>query len=155
MLKHIHSLLSHSPTSIGCSSTFTRYCMFKYIHPLLLYVQAHSLAIVCSSTFTHCYCMFKHIHPLLLYVQAPLLYVQAYSLIVRTFTLSYCMFKHIQPLLLYVQAHSPSAIVCSSTITNSFCICLFDLMLYAPVNHFQSCWDNFLSFWVEPVLSSR
>ena len=28
---------------------------------------------------------------------------------------------------------------------------LFDLILYVPVNSFQSCWDG--SSWVEPVLS--
>ena len=30
-------------------------------------------------------------------------------------------------------------------------ICLFVLILYVPVNSFQSCRDS--SFWVEPVLS--
>ena len=29
---------------------------------------------------------------------------------------------------------------------------LFALMLYIPVNNFQSCRDNFLSSWVGPVL---
>ena len=28
-------------------------------------------------------------------------------------------------------------------------------MLYVLVNIFQQCQDNFLSFWVEPVLSSQ
>ena len=36
-----------------------------------------------------------------------------------------------------------------------FCkkLVLFVLMLYVPVNSFQSFWDDFLSSWVEPVLS--
>ena len=32
--------------------------------------------------------------------------------------------------------------------------CLLVLMLYVPVNMFQSCRVNFLSSWVEPVLST-
>ena len=30
---------------------------------------------------------------------------------------------------------------------------LFVLMLYVPVNNFQSCCDKSLSYWVEPVPS--
>ena len=32
-------------------------------------------------------------------------------------------------------------------------VCLFGLMHNIPVNDFQSCRDDFLSSWVEPVLS--
>ena len=134
MFKHLHPSLLYVKAYSPTDSTFTHYYfIFKHIHLLLLYVQAHSPAIVCSSTFTR-HCMFKYIHPFQ-----------------YMFKYHYCMLKHIHPLL----EHSPSAIVCSSTFNHSFCICLFDLMLYVPVNNFQSCLDDFLSSWVEPVLSSR
>ena len=32
-------------------------------------------------------------------------------------------------------------------------VCLFDLILYTPVNNFSVMWDG--SFWVEPVLSKN
>ena len=37
----------------------------------------------------------------------------------------------------------------------TFIVCSFVLILDVPVIVVQSCWDDLLSCWVEPVLSSR